>query len=218
METGVPPSAEMLEYSNWTLLEQGRKLSALDLMSALKKVNAVSRSFAAFFENHDIWLTPTMGALPPLLGYLDSSSSDVGLLMTRFSELYRFNPVYNASGLPAMTLPLHFSRSGLPIGMMFGAGFGKEAIPVSSSRATGACDAMDRSPPSQSLDVTANRRRMGAIVSGPRLPRALLFATGKHPRANHHSSADRRNHPFRGRTIGRVRAQSAVMPPNQPAP
>jgi len=50
METGVPPSAEMLEYSNWTLLEQGRKLSALDLMSALKKVNAVSRSFAAFFE------------------------------------------------------------------------------------------------------------------------------------------------------------------------
>jgi len=52
-------------------LEQGRKLSALDLMSALKKVNAVSRSFAAFFENHDIWLTPTMGALPPLLGYLD---------------------------------------------------------------------------------------------------------------------------------------------------
>jgi len=97
-------------------------------MSALKNVNAVSRSFAAFFENHDIWLAPTMGALPPLLGYLDSSSSDVGLLMTRFSELYRFNSVYNASGLPAMTLPLHFSRSGLPIGMMFGAGFGKEAI------------------------------------------------------------------------------------------
>ena len=48
--------------------------------------------------------------------------------MTRFSELYRFNSVYNASGLPAMTLPLHFSRSGLPIGMMFGAGFGQEAI------------------------------------------------------------------------------------------
>ena len=143
--------------------------------------------------------------------------------MIRFSELYRFNPVYNASGLPAMTLPLHFSRSGLPIGMMFGAGFGKEAILF--RQATGACDAMGRSPPSsQSLDVTANRRRMGAIVSGrpcgglARLPRALLFATGKDPRASHHSSADRRNHPFRDRTIGRVRAQSAVMPPNQPAP
>ena len=61
---------------------------------------------------------------------------------------------------------------------------------------------MGRSPPfTQSLDVTANRRRMGAIVSGrplARLPRALLFATRKDPRASHHSSADRRNHPFRG--------------------
>jgi amidase len=130
METGVPPSAGMLEYSNLTLLEQGRKLSALDLMSALRKVNAVSRSFAAFFETYDVWLTPTMGGLPPLLGYLDSSSSDVGLLVTRFSELYRFNSIYNASGLPAMTLPLHSSRGGLPIGMMFGVGFGKEAILV----------------------------------------------------------------------------------------
>jgi amidase len=69
-----------------------------------------------------------MGGLAPLHGYLDSSSSDVGLLRTRFSELYRFNSIYNASGLPAMTLPLHSSRSGLPIGIMFGAGFGKEAI------------------------------------------------------------------------------------------
>jgi amidase len=128
METGVGPSAEMLEYSNWTLLAQGRKMSALDLMTALKKVNAVSRSFAAFFETYDIWLTPTMGGLAPLHGCLDSSSSDVGLLLTRFSELYRFNSIYNASGLPAMTLPLHSSRSGLPIGIMFGAGFGKEAI------------------------------------------------------------------------------------------
>jgi Asp-tRNA(Asn)/Glu-tRNA(Gln) amidotransferase A subunit family amidase len=128
IETGVPPSVEMLECSNWTLLERGRKMSALDLMSALKKINAVSRPFAAFFESHDIWLTPTMGGLPPPLGHLDSSSSDVGILVTRFSELYRFNSIYNGSGLPAITLPLHSSRGGLPIGMMFGAGFGKEAI------------------------------------------------------------------------------------------
>ena len=107
-----------------------------------------------------------------------------------------------------MTLPLHFSRSGLPIGMMFGAGFGKEAILF--RQATGACDAMGRSPPSsQSLDVTANRRRMGAIVSGP-LPRFAF--------RNREAPADRRNHPFRGRTIGRVRAQSAVMPRHQAAP
>ena len=56
-------------YSNWTLLEQGRKMRALHLMSALKKINAVSRPFAAFFDTHDVWLTPTMGGLAPLNGY-----------------------------------------------------------------------------------------------------------------------------------------------------
>jgi len=138
--------------------------------------------------------------------------------MIRFSELYRFNSVYNASGLPAMTLPFHFSRSGLPIRMMFGAGFGKEAILFRlAGQLKRAMPWAGRHPPhTQSLDVTANRRRMGAIVSGrplARLPRALLFATGKDPRASHHSSADHRNC-----TLGRVRARSAVMPPHQPAP
>jgi Asp-tRNA(Asn)/Glu-tRNA(Gln) amidotransferase A subunit family amidase len=128
VETGVPPSTETLEHANWTLLAQGRKLSALDLTSARKKINTISRSFATFFETFDVWLTPTMGNVAPPHGYLDSCSPDVALLTQRFSELYRFNSIYNASGLPAITLPLHSSRGGLPIGMMFGAGFGKEGL------------------------------------------------------------------------------------------
>ena len=103
-------------------------MSALDLMDALRKVNIVSRRFASFFETHDVWLTPTMGDVAPPLGFLDSSSSDVDLLVKRFSELYRFNSIYNASGLPAITLPLHVSPGGLPIGVMLGAGFGKEGL------------------------------------------------------------------------------------------
>ena len=128
LETGVPPSPQTLEQSNLALLAQGRKLSAMDLVQARKKINTVSRPFAAYFESHDVWLTPTMGDVAPPLGFLDSNSPDVELLIKRFSELYRFNSIYNASGLPAITLPLHASRDGLPIGMMFGAGFGKEAL------------------------------------------------------------------------------------------
>ena len=61
LETGVPPSPQMLEQSNLALLAQGRKLSAMDLVQARKKINTVSRPFAAYFESHDVWLTPTMG-------------------------------------------------------------------------------------------------------------------------------------------------------------
>ncbi len=117
-----------LEYANFALLGIGRGLSAVDIMAAREKINQVSRSFAVFFENHDIWLTPTMGDVAPPQGYLDSSSTNVALLMQRFTELYRFNSVYNITGLPAITLPLHASKTGLPIGMLFGAGYGKEGL------------------------------------------------------------------------------------------
>ncbi|MDI3468639.1 MAG: amidase family protein [Pseudolabrys sp.] len=127
-EIGVSPTVETMERANLALLEQGSQLSAVQLAAALKKVNSVSRSFAAFFETRDIWLTPTMSDVAPLVGYLDSNTANVELLVKRFSELYRFNSIYNASGLPAISLPLHSSRDGLPIGMMFGAGFGKEGL------------------------------------------------------------------------------------------
>jgi amidase len=127
-EIGIAPSADTLEQANVSFLARGRGTSALDLMDALRRVNMVSRSFASFFVTHDVWLTPTMGDVAPPLGYLNSSSPDVDLLVKRFSELYRFNSIYNASGLPAITLPLHVSPEGLPIGMMLGAGFAKEGL------------------------------------------------------------------------------------------
>jgi amidase len=126
--TGIEPSAEVLEKTNLHLWEQGRRLSAIDLLRTTRKLNVVSRTFAQFFEHHDVWLTPTMGGMPPELGYLDSMTDDVDELYRRLWGFYRFNSVYNATGLPAITLPLHQSRSGLPIGMMLGARFGQESL------------------------------------------------------------------------------------------
>lgn len=68
-----------------------------------------------------------MAQLPPKLGYL---YADVDEVERFFERLWRFNPfntVYNVTGQPAITLPLHQSKSGLPIGCMLGAGFGDEA-------------------------------------------------------------------------------------------
>jgi Asp-tRNA(Asn)/Glu-tRNA(Gln) amidotransferase A subunit family amidase len=49
-------------------------------------------------------------------------------LYRRLWAFYRFNAVYNATGQPAITLPLHTSRDGLPIGVMLGARFGGEPL------------------------------------------------------------------------------------------
>ena len=126
--TGRPPSQALLEKSNLWLVEQGARLTATDILRASRKVNAATRSFARFFENWDVWLTPTMGGMPPQLGYLDSGTDNITLLYERLWSFFRFNSVYNATGQPALTLPLHMSSDGLPIGMMFGAGFGKEGL------------------------------------------------------------------------------------------
>ena len=126
--TGIAPSGDNLEGNNLWLLESGRALTAVDQLHALAELNTASRRFAGFFQDHDVWLTPTMATPPPPLGHLYADVTEVERF---FERLWRFNPlnsVYNATGQPAITLPLHWSESGLPIGVMLGAGFGEEAL------------------------------------------------------------------------------------------
>jgi amidase len=127
-DTGIPPSNDVIEKNNLWLWERGRSLSAIDMLRAIGGLNTVSRQFAPFFEEYDAWLTPTMAQLPPKLGYLFADVDDVELF---FERLWRFNPfnsIYNATGLPAISLPLHMSEDGLPVGMMLGSRFGEEAL------------------------------------------------------------------------------------------
>jgi len=127
-QIGIAPTRETVENNNLWLMARGKELSAADLLSALSSLNTASRSFASYFLSHDIWLTPTMATQPPELGHLFADVEDVPLF---FERLWRFNPlntIYNASGCPAISLPLHQSRSGLPIGVMLGASFGRDTL------------------------------------------------------------------------------------------
>lgn len=126
--TGQVPSTNNLERNNLWLLERGRALSAIDLERALSGLNIVTRNFARFFVDYDVWLTPTMATPPPPLGHLYADVDDVDLF---FERLWTFNPlnsIYNVSGQPAISLPLHISEDGLPIGVMLGARFGEESL------------------------------------------------------------------------------------------
>lgn len=126
--TGRAPTVDVIERNNMWLWEQSKKLSATDYLRAIAKQNSVTRQFAGFFGDHDIWLTPTTADPPPKLGHLHADVDDVPEF---FRRLWRFNPlqwVYNATGNPAITLPLHWTADGLPMGVMLGAGFGREDV------------------------------------------------------------------------------------------
>jgi Asp-tRNA(Asn)/Glu-tRNA(Gln) amidotransferase A subunit family amidase len=86
-----------------------------------------SRQFAAFFESHDLFLTPTLGQPPLRIGAIDFMSPRTTLLDRTLTDFAVACPVYNISGQPAISLPLHWNRDGLPIGVMFGARYGDEA-------------------------------------------------------------------------------------------
>jgi Asp-tRNA(Asn)/Glu-tRNA(Gln) amidotransferase A subunit family amidase len=126
--TGIPPSNAVLERNNLWLWERGRRLSAIDLLRAESRLNVASRQFARFFENHDVWLTPTMAKLPPRLGHLYADVEDVETFFDRLWTFNPFNSVYNVSGQPAISLPLHMGKAGLPVGIMIGARVGREDL------------------------------------------------------------------------------------------
>jgi amidase len=93
--------------------------------AAVATLRASVATCEEFFTRHDVLLTPTLAQLPPRIGWL---GADVPFqtAMDRLMGFVGFTPVQNASGQPAMSVPLHWSKSGLPIGSHFAARAGDE--------------------------------------------------------------------------------------------
>ena len=124
---GRPLEQDELEITTWELVEHGRSLTARDLLEAVAAFGATTRSMGAFFEDHDIWLTPTLARPPEPLGVLNRSSGSALGWQRMDSGFNPFNPWANISGCPSMSVPLHWSADGLPIGVLATARYGDEA-------------------------------------------------------------------------------------------
>jgi len=124
---GRPLERDELEITTWELVEHARSLTAQDLFDAVAAFGATTRSIGAFFEDHDVWLTPTLARPPEPLGVLNQSSGSALGWQRMDSGFNPFNPWANISGCPSMSLPLHWSVDGLPIGVLATARYGDEA-------------------------------------------------------------------------------------------
>jgi amidase len=102
----------------------GRNLHRLPL--AIARLSRVRRITSRLTGAYDVVLTPTLADEPPRIGHLDATA-DYQQIIDRLIEWVAFTPLQNATGEPAISLPLAESSSGLPIGMMFAAPLGQEA-------------------------------------------------------------------------------------------
>ncbi len=93
---------------------------------AITRLRRTSRISAAYFERYDVVLAPTLATETPRLGHLDPHL-EYDEMLQRVLDWIAFTPWQNATGDPAISLPLTTTASGLPQGMMFGAGVGREA-------------------------------------------------------------------------------------------
>ena len=117
------------EPLTWALIEKGRSESGADYLHAVNRHQLLARMVALLYEGGiDLVVTPTITQLPQPLGTYDDAGSDPMEPMHIARELASFTGIFNATGQPAVSLPLGWSEAGIPIGIQFVAPIWREDL------------------------------------------------------------------------------------------
>lgn len=150
-ELGVPFPLDTLEPANRTAVEAGRAITAVQYTGALESLQRWSREVQAWWgdegEGFDVLVCPTMPVEPWLLGEM-APDVERGELMSRMGWATRFTGAFDITGQPAVSLPLHHSAAGLPVGVQLVARYGQEDVLIAlSSQLESAAPWAHRRPP-----------------------------------------------------------------------
>ncbi len=118
-----------VEPLTWAMAEEGRRRHSGQYLAAVSQHQALARMIGMWFDaGHDLLLTPTLGELPPPLGSFDDSGPEPLETIHRGETMAVFTALFNATGSPAISLPLGWSENGLPIGAQLVAPLGREDL------------------------------------------------------------------------------------------
>jgi amidase len=124
---GIPFDATKLEPLTLAMYESAKMMPLSTVLLANAFLQRTARAVAENFVDHDVWLTPVLTRPPEQLGFFANTPDfPLGPLFAA-GDYAVFTPLFNVTGAPAMSVPLHMSSGGLPIGMHFVGRFGDEA-------------------------------------------------------------------------------------------
>jgi amidase/6-aminohexanoate-cyclic-dimer hydrolase len=127
-QTGKPLEESEFEPITWRTAQMGRTYSAERYATALIRIHETSRMAAEFHQTYDVYMCPVLAKPPLELGILRLSNPDFGTYVTTLLGFSPFTAYANMTGQPAMSLPLHWTQSGLPVGVMVTAAYGAEEL------------------------------------------------------------------------------------------
>jgi amidase/6-aminohexanoate-cyclic-dimer hydrolase len=107
------------------MVEWGRSFDARDGIRARQTFYRMAREMADFQKRYDVILSPTLGEPPLEIGVLTLQDPEaLETIAPRFSP---FTMLFNTTGQPSMSMPLHWNGAGLPIGTLWTGRYGDEA-------------------------------------------------------------------------------------------
>jgi amidase len=146
---GRKASLSDVEPLTWTMGLLGRTLSARDFAKAKREWGIAGRAMGRFHQKYDLFMTPTLAYPPVRIGELQPrpyerlamkvvNALGLGVILTATGIVDQmaeaslsklpFTELANLTGQPAMSVPLHWTADGLPVGVHFMAPFGEEAM------------------------------------------------------------------------------------------
>ena len=145
--TGIEITDDDVEPTNRFLGTAGAAVTGVAYAGAIERMQTWSRGVGAWWEDHDILVTPTSPEPPVRLGDLAPAKfePEVG---ERMGDLVSFTSPFDITGQPAISLPLHWNDDGLPIGVQLAAAYGREdALLRVGAQLEAASPWEDRHPP-----------------------------------------------------------------------
>jgi Asp-tRNA(Asn)/Glu-tRNA(Gln) amidotransferase A subunit family amidase len=115
---GRPLRAEELEPRTWSWYGAGRRRTAAEHLESLRTIQDGARAVAELLTKYDAWLTPTLGLPAIPVGAFDAGSGDT-VDVERYIAFSPYTRMANMTGCPGMSVPVHWSADGVPVGAHF---------------------------------------------------------------------------------------------------
>jgi amidase len=124
-----PVNQDDFELMNWKMADYAKAMTATDYAQAIQDTAVYRRAIAQWWaDGFDILVTPTLSQLPlPIGSFANNPQSPLAPMRTA-GEFLGFTQPFNVSGQPAISLPLHRTSEGLPIGVQLVAAYGRDDL------------------------------------------------------------------------------------------